>query len=339
MNPSPTDRSGLLAAGNWIVDHVKVVDTYPEQDALAFIGGQRSSNGGGPYNVLKDLAKLGAAFPLAGAGLVGDDPDGRWILEDCAAAGIDTSRLRATGAAPTSYTDVMSVASTGRRTFFHQVGANALLDEKDIQFDGCGARFFYLGYLLLLEALDRRDSAGGTGAARLLKRARGAGLETVVDLVSAQEGDFAAVVQPALPETDTLFLNEREAGALLGRDLAGAGAEVLDGAAGEVLAMGVRERVVLHCAEGAVWVAADGARTRWGSVALPAEAIRGATGAGDAFAAGVLFGLHEGESPEGCLRWGVCAAAGCLGDPTTSEGVRPLAESLEFGARFGFREF
>ena len=50
------------------------------------------------------------------------------ILDDCVTHKIDTKHLKATAEAPTSYTDVMTVESTGRRTFFHQRGANALLD-------------------------------------------------------------------------------------------------------------------------------------------------------------------------------------------------------------------
>ena len=69
-------RSGFLAAGNWIIDHVKMIDEYPDQDALCFIGEQSTSNGGGPFNVLVDLARSGAACPLAAAGLVGDDANG-----------------------------------------------------------------------------------------------------------------------------------------------------------------------------------------------------------------------------------------------------------------------
>ena len=111
-------REGVLAAGNWIVDHIKVIDTYPDQDALSFIHEDSKSNGGGPYNLLKDLVNLGAEFPLRGAGLVGDDNDGEWIINDCNNNGIDASALVKTNLANTSYTDAMTVKSTGRRTFF-----------------------------------------------------------------------------------------------------------------------------------------------------------------------------------------------------------------------------
>ena len=32
-----TQRSGILAAGNFIVDNVKIIDAYPELDMLASI--------------------------------------------------------------------------------------------------------------------------------------------------------------------------------------------------------------------------------------------------------------------------------------------------------------
>jgi len=69
-----TPRQGILAAGNFIVDYVKVIDGYPTQDMLASILSESRSNGGGPYNVLKDLAAMKVEFPLATCGLVGTTP-------------------------------------------------------------------------------------------------------------------------------------------------------------------------------------------------------------------------------------------------------------------------
>lgn len=110
-------RTGILAGGNFIIDHVKLINAYPEQDMLADIRSEASSNGGGPYNVLKDLAALRVDYPLSAVGLVGKDANGDWILRDCQSAGIDIKQLRQTQEAPTSYTDAMTVIATGRRTF------------------------------------------------------------------------------------------------------------------------------------------------------------------------------------------------------------------------------
>src|SRR5579871_6249434 len=107
-------RKGLLAAGNWIIDQVKLIDVYPQPEQLANIRQQTEGTGGAPYNVLIDLAKLGAPFPLAGAGLVGNDALGERILADCRKHGIDTRYLRTTAKAPTSFTDVMTELGHGR---------------------------------------------------------------------------------------------------------------------------------------------------------------------------------------------------------------------------------
>src|SRR5215470_17369080 len=109
-NPSASTnaRKGLLAGGNWIIDQVKLIDVYPQPEQLGNIRSQSQGTGGAPYNVLIDLAKSGVDFPLLGAGLVGEDPLGEQILQDCRHHNIDAHHLTRTPKAPTSYTDVMT---------------------------------------------------------------------------------------------------------------------------------------------------------------------------------------------------------------------------------------
>jgi hypothetical protein len=64
-------REGVLAAGNFIVDQVKVIDSWPEEQMLANIVSESSHNGGGPYNILKDLRALGVDYPLVASGFGG----------------------------------------------------------------------------------------------------------------------------------------------------------------------------------------------------------------------------------------------------------------------------
>ena len=65
--------------------------------------------------------------------------------------------------------------------------------------------------------------------------------------------------------------------------------------------------------------------------------VKGAAGAGDAFAAGVLLGWHDGKPVSEQLRYGVCAAAANLSEETCTGGMKPLEECLKLGTRFGFR--
>ncbi len=335
-----TPRNGILAGGNWIIDHVKMIDTWPAQDALANIFSNARGTGGSPYNVLFDLAVMGANFPLEAAGLVGDDEDGESIFADCARLGIGAAQLQKIASAPTSFTDVMTVQGNGRRTFFHARGANALLDSEHFDFSKTNARLFHLGYLLLLDRLDGPSATHGTVAAEVLARAQDAGLKTSIDCVSEDSDRFAKIVLPALPHVDVCVMNEFEAGRVTGRTIRAG--ETLDRAAlreamGELIAAGVRERVVVHFPEGACALGRDGAWHEHGSVRLPEGYIKGAAGAGDAFTAGVLLGWHENKPVEEALRIGVCAAAANLSDETCTGGLKPLAECLGLGERFGFR--
>jgi sugar/nucleoside kinase (ribokinase family) len=332
-------RSGLLAAGNFVVDRVKIIDYYPREEMLASILRESSANGGGPYNILKDLAKMGAPFPLAAAGLIGADATGDWILDDCARYGIDTTALRRTGTAPTSYTDAFTVESTGRRTFFHQRGANAQLSTEHFDFAHSNARIFYLGYLMLLDSLDPVREDGRTGAADVVMAARRAGMLTVADMVSVEHEDFVRSTTASLPELDYFVLNELEAERLAGLPLrreSSADWSGMAAAARALLGRGVRRGVVVHSVEGAVCAMSDGSMFFQGSVRLPPGFVKGATGAGDAFAAGFIWGVHEGYPIEVCLRQAVSAAAMCLSDPTTSEGMGPLRDALALGEEFGF---
>jgi sugar/nucleoside kinase (ribokinase family) len=335
-----SERSGILAAGNWIVDHVKVIDLWPSQDALAIIQSETHGNGGSPFNVLIDLARLGAEFPLQGAGMLGTDAAGDWILDICRQHGIDISSMRRTDAAPTSYTDVMTVASTGRRTFFHQRGANALLESSQIQLESSSAKLFHLGYLLLLDRLDEACPTFGTKSAELLHRASELGFVTSADLVSEESGRYRQVVFPALRHLDLLFMNEFEAGHMVDSKIRvgnGIDREALVSAAQALVQAGVRQWVIIHFPEGIFAVSPNGKRIFQPSLNLPTDRIKGATGAGDAVTAGVLFGYLEGLPMETCLVYGICAAAACLLHPSASSGVIPLPKCLDFARELSFR--
>jgi len=342
MKPrSAPPRRGLLAGGNWIIDQVKTIDSYPHPEHVSYIHGQYQGTGGGPYNVLLDLARSGARFPLYAAGLVGKDEPGALILADCRRHKIDVAHLACTHKAPTSFTDVMTERATGRRTFFHLRGANGLWRGDDLNFKRIKARIFHLAYLLLLDCLDEPDGAYGTKAGRLLAAAQAAGMKTSVDVVSENRGRFATLVAPTLKYVDYCILNEFEAGQTTGfnlRDVAGKlNTVTVRHAAGALLQQGVRELVVIHFPEGAF------ARTRRGddtwqcALKVPPKKIAGTAGAGDAFCAGVLLGLHEGWELQRCLHTGVCIAGASLSDPTCTAGVKSLGTSLALARKFGFQ--
>ncbi|MES1180856.1 MAG: carbohydrate kinase family protein, partial [Verrucomicrobiota bacterium] len=277
-------RRGIIAAGHWIVDHVKRIDAWPEPATLARIAHQQLANGGFAFNLLADLAALDPACPLHAGGLVGEDGNGRFVREQCRRLKLDTARLESSAEFPTSYTDVMTETGSGRRTFFHSPGANEHLSEAHLRpLLKVPARIFCLGYLGFLPTLDALDSDGTNGASRLLREAQVAGMLTAADLVSAKNPRLREQVLPCLPHLDILFLNEWEAGQLLNENVhAPISFDQAMELAQAVHRLGVQGTVVLHFPEGVVAVAGEKERLAQGSVQLPAQEIQGTVGAGDA---------------------------------------------------------
>ena len=337
-SPGAGPRRGILAAGHWLVDHVKRIDRWPEPATLARIEQQQIANGGFAFNLLSDLAALDASCPLFAAGLVGDDANGRFIRERCRQLKIDDALLRTTPNAPTSFTDVMTETISGRRTFFYCPGATEQLSEALLRPLASSAKIFCLGYLGFLPMLDAVSSTDGlNGSARLLRDARQMGMLTAADLVSAPNPNLRAQIVPCLPHLDILFLNEWEAAQLLGT---ASQAFTFDNAgelAKGVHNLGMRGVVVLHFPEGVVAATGKAEYLTQGSVNLPDTEIQGTVGAGDALAAGVLLARHNKMPWPDALKLGVCAAAACLKSPTASDGLLSWQKCLELGQPRGFR--
>ena len=334
----PESRNGVLAAGHFIVDHVKILNHWPEQDALATIVAEKRGNGGCAFNCLIDLAKLGATFPLAAAGLVGLDADGDWVREQCRLMGVDTSALLSTPDLPTSYTLVMSAASTGRRTFFHHRGTTIRFTGEHVPLQTSRAKILHFGYVGLLDAFESQ-AGNSLGYAELLGQAHAAGMITSVDLVSNPNADLKRLLEPALSEIDWLFGNEYEIARAAGVPSPGPSpGERFSSSitAGQrLVGAGIRQAVIVHFPEGAVAVTPKEQHLQ-GAVRMPPKRIRGTAGAGDAFAAGALIGLNAGWNFQAVLELACCSAAACLEDETCSAAVRPWQECLTFGRDLGF---
>lgn len=318
-------RAGIACAGNWILDVVHTIPEWPEKSGLARIEKQHTGLGGGPANVAAGLMAMQVPYPVVPVGLIGAGALGDEIVRLCREAGLDPAAIRRTADAATAQTHVMNVPADSR-TFFYHPGANALLDRASIDIAGLAARglkIFYLGYLSLLDGLDQMHPDGRTEAALLLAEARRHGMAACVDLASLKSPAYARIVQGTLPDIDYLFLNELEAGFATGRTVAAEDDGAMMRAARSLRAGGVRRAVVIHSPARIVWCG-DGAEHVFAPAPVPPDRIVSAVGAGDAFATGVLHGIHESWPPEACADLGMQAAAACLGGYTATDGLAGL---------------
>lgn len=333
--------AGIVCAGSMIVDASKVIDRYPALDHLAMIEGITLSTGGPALNMAVDLRQLGAPFPVGMLGAVGADEHAAFLLAECARLGISTAGVRQLAGAATSFNDIMVERDGGRRTMFLHNGANALWDAAAAGLPPAG--ILHAGAPGIHPLMDRPRPGGGNGWSALLQRAQSGGLHTNLELVSLAPERIAEVASPCLPYLSSIVVNELEAGALTGIDAPAPTVDepadwpALEAMAASLVERGVSVLAVVHFPAGCVAAAPGGRTWRQGSVHLRREQVRSTNGAGDAFAAGVLLGLHEGWPVEQCLRLAVASAAACVQSPSTSDGIKPAAVCLADADQAGYR--
>jgi sugar/nucleoside kinase (ribokinase family) len=102
--------------------------------------------------------------------------------------------------------------------------------------------------------------------------------------------------------------------------------------------MGVRQMVAVHFPRGGIVAHSDGRVISRPSASVPASEIAGANGAGDAFAAGLLYAIHEGWSAEEALELAHAVAAASLREISTTAAIEPWADCLSLARQWGWRD-
>ena len=329
---------GIVFAGNLIVDYVKNVSCYPPPGMLATIFGKSRSIGGCAANTAIDIARIDPGIPVKSIGIVGDDDDGRFVLDVLRQNGVDVASVIVSRGKETSYTDVISDSITGERTFFHSRGANAKFSCEHIDFTSLNSSMFHIGYALLLDSMDLPDSEYGTVMAKTLAKASDAGMLTSMDVVSESGDRFRDVVIPCLRHCDHFIINELEASLICSIEARDSSGRILnehmEAICKKIIALGVRKAVVVHAPEAGWYLSRKGEWLCLESLKLPAGYIKGSVGAGDAYCAGILYSIHQGLTPREGMRIARAAAAANLSEENTIDGMRSLEETLALEKEF-----
>ena len=243
----------------------------------------RLHGGGSAANAAAWLAAAGANPVLIGC--VGDDERGRHAHGELGRSGVD-ARLAVDPDLPTG-TCIVLVGRDGERTMVPDAGANDGLKEADLADEllGPGSHLHVAGYALLREGsrLAARDA---------IRRASRVGMSVSVDPSSSallspeflDWADGAGVLLPNVPEAEALT------------------GESEPERAARALAKRFDEVIVTLGPDGALWT--DGSEVLR-VPAEPVETVTDSTGAGDAFAAGLLAARIAGAGVSEAL------AAGC----------------------------
>lgn len=333
-------RRGFTTGGCWCVDLNKTVPFWPTEDMSIQTSAAVPRGGGSAYNFGADIRQLDPDMPVETIGLVGDDAEGRFLISEADRRGIDRRKLHVTCEAATHLTDAIQSLASGRRTHLFHDGASALLSPDHFDFADTRSRILHLGLPGVHATMDAPWQGEANGWVTVLKRARAMGLATNLELVTVDPVKLRTLTVPCLPHLDTLIVNDFEIGALA--DMATVAEGVSDRAACtraalRVLSLGAMELVVVHFVGGALLVARDGTMLHKPSVHVPQHAYKGANGAGDAFAAGFLYGRHEGWGFEQSLTMAHATSAACLRSITTVDSVDRVQACLALAETWGWR--
>jgi sugar/nucleoside kinase (ribokinase family) len=189
--------------------------------------------------------------------------------------------------------------------------------------------------------MDQPWGEDANGWVTVLKKARTAGLETNLELVSVEPERIAALARPCLPYLDLLIVNDTEVGAIAGEATSAEGrtdVEACVRAARHVMAQGAMRLVVVHFPMGAVALTRDGELVRHPSVRVPQAEVASTNGAGDAFAAGMLYGHLAGWRLMEALALAHATAAASLRAFSTTGSVESWQACLALAEQWGWRD-
>lgn len=285
----------------------RAVNGLPDPGTLALVDSIDLCGGGCALNTSSALVRLGLAAAVVGK--VGADPFGDFVLALLEERGVDADGVLRDPSVPTS-ASVVLVDSAGERTFLHVPGANAALRAEELGEAAYAGRALHLAGALVLDELD------GEPVAAVLAEARRRGITTSLDTVFDPSSRWERVL-PSLPHCDLVTPDLAEARAITGEDDPAR-------AAVRLRELGAREAVVT-LGDGGCHVSGDGFE---GQVAgCHVDAVDG-TGAGDAFAAGFLYGKLAGWPLERCARFANAAGALATTAVGAFEGVGDLTRTL-----------
>jgi ribokinase len=289
-----TVESHILVVGSLNLDLVVICHRIPKPGETLFGSTFNVYPGGKGANQAVAAARLGSKTHMIGR--IGGDEAGIVLLEGLDAAGVDrrgvaTDKDGSTGRA------VIVVDETGQDAIVVVPGSNMSVSPGDIE----GMALLYRKASAVLMQLEIPIES----VVRSSEIARDFGARTILNAAPAQ-----LIPESLFPLIDVLVVNETEATALTGVEVGTTAEARISGR--RLVDRGARVAVITLGAAGAFLCTPD---LQASVPAFPVSVVD-ATGAGDAFMAGLAVALAERRSVLEAVRWGnaagalACSAAG-----------------------------
>ncbi|PSL53874.1 ribokinase [Saccharothrix carnea] len=290
----------IAVVGQIARDLVLTVPEVPEPGGRAVVGERREMLGGKGSNIARGTRQLGATAALVG--VVGDDREGRLLVERLDADGVATTAVVCREGSRTAL--IVDVVCDGEYRYLMDIPTATLVTAQDVR----AAAATLAGADAVVVQLEQPAEA----ALAAVRAASG-----LVVLDGAPDGRAAELLAAA----DAVRADHGEAEALTGRSITGTDAAVRAGR--ELLARG--PSVV------ALEVPGEANVLTWGEdsavIPLTDEEVVDPTGGGDAFVAALTVALVRGDDPEDAGRLATAAAGRAVRHPggrTDLTGLSPV---------------
>jgi len=297
----------VIGIGTTCIDHLIVVPSFGHlQKSVCLVEEFRTQGGGLIATAMVAVARLGGRAELWGR--VGDDANGRLIVEELKQEGVDIARLQVVEGALSAGSVVAVSAETGDRNIFYFAGRGLeRADAASLPFE----RIKDAGCLLV-------DHNWDEAVLPALKTAREHGVTTCADLgtINEETRRIAAL-------TDVLIVPRHCAEELAGGDR--------EKALREMAAIGPRTVVITLGDEGSICL--DEGRIFRQPAFEPPEVVD-TTGAGDVFHGAYCFGVTQGWDTRRCIAFASAVAALKCTKLGGRSGIPDLASAVAFLSNF-----
>ncbi|MHC1565012.1 MAG: carbohydrate kinase family protein [Candidatus Syntropharchaeales archaeon] len=250
------------------------------------------SSGGSAANTIVGLSRLGLACGFIGG--VGEDVEGEKILSDLRRDHVDITQIKRVPS-KRSGTVIGFIDRRGERTLYVDAGANDDLTIEDIDIE-------YLRRARLIHTssfVDKSQLKMQIELVKLLKRDVVVSFSPGMLCFKYGFDDLKGLIEDAT----IIFLNEDELSSLTGLELEDA-CDLLQGVGHGIIAV-TRGKAGSH-------IAAGDMRINVPAEEIPDHEVLDTTGAGDAYAAGFIYGYLREERPERCGVIGSKVASHCI---------------------------
>lgn len=328
-------KKGITIAGNITVDYNQYIKVYPEEGTLVTIDQTSKTFGGCVANTAINLSLIDESTHIVVAGNVGDDIDGKEIIDLYKSYQLDTSGIKQIKDYKTATVYSFINTTNHKRTFFADLRVSNIYGSDEIL---CNTSHFHIGYLLLLPYLDEVIVNNRTRLSYLLENLQNRGIKTSADLVSEESNRYKEVVISSLPYLNYLIINEIEASRIVDINIYNKDNEIdiekVKLAARKLKDLGVKDLVVIHSTNfGLIY---DGKEYYiLPSLKLSNGFIKSSVGAGDGFCAGILYGILNDFNNTNKLRLASCVAAGVLNSESSQSQIKNLKNFLQLEEKYG----